>query len=116
MHPSFMTFEPLSDGRYWILFAWLPFWVFNIMGEEILWRGVLLPRQEIVFGKSTWIFHGFFWMIFHIAFGLHLVLSLIPIFFIQSYIVQKRKNSWIGVLIHAGLNGPGFIAVAFGLI
>ena len=51
MHPSFMIFEPLSEGRYWILLAWLPFCTFNIMGEEFLWPGVLLPRQEISFGK-----------------------------------------------------------------
>ena len=116
MHPSFMAFEPLSYGRYWILAAWLPFWLFNIMGEEILWRGVLLPRQELAFGKWTWIYHGTFWMIFHIAFGWQLIITLLPILFIQSYIVQKRKNNWIGVIIHAGLNGPGFIAVAFGLV
>lgn len=116
MHPSFMAFEPLNDGRFWILSAWLPFWVFNIMGEEILWRGVLLPRQEIAFGERTWIYHGIFWMIFHIAFGWQLMMSLLPIFFIQSFIVQRRRNSWIGVIIHAGLNGPGFIAVAFGLV
>lgn len=116
IHPSFMAFEPLDEGRYWILLAWLPFWIFNIMGEEILWRGVLLPRQQIAFGKWTWIYHGFFWMLFHIAFGWQLIISLLPIMFIQSYLVQKRKNSWIGVIIHAGLNGSGFIAVAFGLV
>jgi hypothetical protein len=25
LHPSFMAFEPLGPGRYWILGAWLPF-------------------------------------------------------------------------------------------
>lgn len=34
--PSFMKFEPLSSGRYWLLAVWLPYWVLNIMGEEIL--------------------------------------------------------------------------------
>lgn len=112
--PPFMQFEPLEPGRYWILAAWFGYWIFNIMGEEILWRGVLLPRQEIVFGKYTWFFHGFCWGLFHIAFGWQLMLPLIPILFVQSYIVQKRKNSWIGVLIHAGINGPSFVAISFG--
>ncbi len=116
MHLTFMTFESLSDDRYWILLVWLPFWIFNIMGEEFLWRGVLLPRQEISFGKWTWFYHGLFWSLFHIAFGWQLYLILIPIIFIQPYLVQKRKNSWIGVIIHAGLNGPGFIAVVFGIV
>ena len=50
MHPPFMEFEPLTPERYWLLAIWLPFWGLNIMGEEILWRGVILPRQEAKFG------------------------------------------------------------------
>lgn len=114
--PSFMTFEPLSKGRYWLLLVWLPYWILNIMGEEFLWRGVMLPRQELAFGKYTWLIHGFGWGLFHVAFGWHLLITLIPLIFIQSYIVQKTKNSWVGVIMHGGLNGPSFIAICFGLI
>jgi len=114
LHPSFMKMEPLSEGRYWILAAWLLFWLFNILGEEVLWRGVLLPRQEAHTGKWAWLPHAIGWGVFHIAFGWTLLLTLLPIILILPYIVQKRRNSWIGVIIHAGLNGPGFIAVAFG--
>ena len=67
--PSFMSFKPLTKGRYWLLLIWLPYWILNILGEEFLWRGVMLPRQEIVFGKYTWLVHGFGWGLFHIAFG-----------------------------------------------
>lgn len=114
--PPFMDFEPLTPGRYWILALWFPYWILNIMGEEILWRGVLLPRQEVIFGKNTWIIHGILWGIFHIAFGWHILLTVVPILFIQSYIVQRRKNSWIGVVIHALVNGPSFIAISFGYL
>ena len=112
--PAFMHFKPLTPDRYWILVAWLPYWLLNIMGEEILWRGVILPRQELVSGKATWLIHGICWGIFHLAFGWQLLLTLLPILFIQSYVVQRRKNSWTGVVIHAVINGPSFIAIAFG--
>ncbi len=114
--PAFMSFEPLSKGRYWLLLVWFPYWILNILGEEFIWRGVLLPRQEVAFGKYTWIIHGLGWGIFHIAFGWQLLITLIPLIFIQSYIVQKTKNSWVGVIMHGGLNGPSFIAICFGLI
>ena len=114
--PSFMYFEPLTPDRYWILLIWFPYWLLNIMGEEILWRGVILPRQELVFRKNAWLIHGICWGIFHIAFGWQLLLTLMPILFIQSYVVQRRKNSWIGVVIHAVINGPSFIAISFGLL
>ena len=114
--PAFMACEPLTSGRYWILGVWFPYWILNIMGEEILWRGVILPRQEIVFGEYAWLIHAIGWGIFHIAFGWQLLLILLPVLLIQSYVVQRRRNSWVGVIIHAGLNGPGFIAIALGFL
>ncbi|MFY9153337.1 MAG: CPBP family intramembrane glutamic endopeptidase [Prolixibacteraceae bacterium] len=114
--PAFMSFEPLSKGRYWLLLIWVPYWILNILGEEFLWRGVMLPRQEIAFGKYTWLIHGFGWGLFHLAFGWQLLITLLPLIFIQSYVVQRTKNSWIGVIMHGGLNGPSFIAICFGLI
>ena len=114
--PSFMSFEPLTRGRYWLLGVWFPYWILNIMGEEILWRGVMLPRQEVAFGKYAWIVQALGWGLFHVAFGWELLLTLLPILIIQSYVVQKRKNSWVGVVIHGGLNGPSFVAIALGVL
>lgn len=116
LHPPFMAFHPLEPGRYWLLAVWLPFWLLNIMGEEILWRGVILPRQEIKFGRWAWLLNAMGWWLFHLAFGWQLWLTLVPILLIVPYVVQKSQNSWVGVIIHAGINGPGFLAVAFGLV
>jgi len=112
--PEFMRMKPLAAGRYWILAAWLPFFVVNIMGEEVLWRGVVLPRQEIAFGRWAWLVNGTGWLLFHLPFGLTTMLILAPTTYILPYVVQRRRNSWLGVVVHAGLNGPGFIAIAFG--
>jgi membrane protease YdiL (CAAX protease family) len=114
--PSFMYFEPLTPDRYWILMVWALYWPLNIMGEEILWRGVILPRQEVTFGHYAWFINGCFWSIFHIAFGWQLFLTMLPILFILPFIVQKTENSWTGVIIHAIINGPSFIAISFGLL
>ena len=114
--PAFMSFDPLSNGRYWLLLVWFPFWILNILGEEFLWRGVMLPRQEIAFGKYAWLNHGFGWLLFHIPFGWQLLITLIPIILILPFIVQKTENTWSGVIIHGGLNGPSFVAISFGLI
>jgi membrane protease YdiL (CAAX protease family) len=114
--PSFMSFKPLTHGRYWLLLVWLPYWILNILGEEFLWRGVMLPRQEVAFGKPAWLIHGFGWGLFHIAFGWQLLITLIPLIFIEPFIVQRTKNSWLGVIMHGALNGPSFIAICFGII
>ena len=31
---------------------------FNIFGEELWWRGYILPRQELSHGRFTWVVHG----------------------------------------------------------
>ncbi|MBA2549089.1 MAG: CPBP family intramembrane metalloprotease [Burkholderiaceae bacterium] len=116
LHPPFMQFEPLGPGRYWILAAWLPFWLLNILGEEFLWRGVLLPRQEIALGQHAWLANAVGWSLFHLAFGWQLLMLLSPILFILPYVAQRTQNTWPAVIMHAGLNGPGFVAVAFGYV
>lgn len=116
LQPPFIAFETLDAGRYWIIAAWIPFWILNIMGEEILWRGVILPRQEISFGRQAWLINAMGWTLFHIAFGWVMVVLFSPILFILPYVTQKAQNTWVAVIIHAGLNGPGFLAVAFGVV
>jgi membrane protease YdiL (CAAX protease family) len=88
LHPPFMHFEPLAPGRYWILAAWLPFWLLNILGEEFLWRGVLLPRQEAALGQRAWLANAAGWGLFHLAFGWQLLTLLLPILVIVPYIAQ----------------------------
>ena len=114
LEPTFLTTQPLSTGRWWILAAWIPFFLVNILGEELLWHGVLLPRQVTALGSHAALASGLGWLVMHAAFGLTLLI-LWPVTLIIPYVVQHRRNAWLGVLIHAGLNGPGFLAIAFGL-
>jgi membrane protease YdiL (CAAX protease family) len=116
LHPPFLTMEPLAGGRWWILAAWAPFFLVNILGEEFLWHAVLLPRQEAALGRWAWVAGGLGWLAMHAAFGPAILVTLWPATFITCYVVQRRQNTWLGVLIHAGINGPGFVAVALGWV
>lgn len=115
LHPSFMAFEPLGPGRYWILGAWLPFFVLNIVGEEFVWRGVVLPRQEEAFAGRAWLLNGILWWMSHAAFPRQVLLTLVPITLILPYVVQRRRSTWTGLVIHAAFGLVGFLALAFGL-
>ncbi len=114
--PRFMHMEALAPGEMWHLGIWLIFFFFNIIGEEMMWRGYLLPRMELALGRYAWLVNGALWAIFHIPFGWHMVLMLLPILFIQPWIVQRRGNTWIGVVIHGLLNGPSFVMISLGII
>ncbi len=54
-NPPFMRFIPPESRQLEFLALWFPYWILNIMGEEILWRGVMLPRQEMVLGRLAWL-------------------------------------------------------------
>lgn len=114
--PWFLEMEPLEGGRLWILAAWLPLFVLTIFTEEVVWRGVVLPRQEAALGRRAWLANGCGWLFFHLAFGPAILIALVPIVTVLPWVVQKRRNSWIGVIVHAAFNGPGFLAAALGWV
>ncbi|UCG55177.1 MAG: CPBP family intramembrane metalloprotease [Dehalococcoidia bacterium] len=114
--PTFLEFEPFGIGQRWMLLVWLPMFFFNIMGEELLWRGYILPRQELAHGIYAWIANCVLWLVFHIPFGWSLILMTFPIIMVIPYLVQKRANTWIGVILHASINGPAFIAITLGWV
>jgi hypothetical protein len=114
--PDFLAFEPLTKGRYWILAAWLPFFVLNMLGEAFVWHSVMLPRQVQTFGGSAWLISGLGWGLFHVALPWQILLSLGPTVFVIPYIVQRRANVWIGVALHVLVNAGGFLGIALGLL
>ncbi len=114
--PSFMEFEPFKASERWLLFVWLSMFFFNIVGEEIFWRGYIMPRQELANGKYAWLINSALWGVFHISFGWDLLIILIPVLVIIPYAVYETKNTSVGIFIHGLLNGPMFVLVSLGII
>lgn len=114
--PTFMKFEPFQGNERFLLLVWLVMFFFNIFGEELMWRGYILPRQEIRLAKQAWFFNALLWVLFHICFGIQLMILLIPILFILPYAVQKTQNTTVGIWIHGLVNGPAFIMVSLGIV
>ena len=110
---SFMGI-PLK-GQWWIAIIYLIFLIFNIVGEELWWRGYILPRQELAFNKWTWLIHGTLWGLFHIFWKWNL-LVLIPSCLALSYVIYKRKNTWIGIIAHMAFNSVPLIGLIIGII
>lgn len=115
-HPPFLHVRPLEPAQYYILALWLPFFAVNIVGEELWWRGFIQSRQEPVFGRGTWIAQGLLHGAFHFSFGSGVLFVLLPVIFSIPWAVQRSRNTSVGIAIHAGVNGPGFLAVTLGLL
>ena len=114
--PAFMAFEPFRGSERLLLLVWAPMFFFNIVGEELFWRGYILPRQEQAFPRRAWFLNACLWAIFHVAFGWQLLLVLLPILFVQPYIAQRTRSTWPGIVIHGVLNGPMFVAISLGAL
>jgi membrane protease YdiL (CAAX protease family) len=112
--PEFLRQPP--GWHVWVFAAWIPLFVSNIVGEEICWRGYVLPRQEAALGRAAWLLNGTLWCLFHWSFGWPVMLVLLPIALLLPWIVQRRRNTWVGMIIHAVFNAVGFIATISGRV
>lgn len=72
------------------------------------------PRQEEKHGRYTWIIHGTLWTLFHFPFWWNLI-ALVPSAFSLSYVVSKTKNTTAGMIVHALMNGLGYIIILLGI-
>jgi membrane protease YdiL (CAAX protease family) len=93
-----------------IIIAYSVMLFFNIFGEELWWRGYVLPRQELAFGKWTWLLHGLLWTFFH-SFKWWDLLGLLPVCLIISFVAQRSRNNWISLIAHCLFNGLGLIVL-----
>lgn len=115
-NPPFLTMQALEPGERWVLLWWLPMFVLNIMGEEILWHGCLLPLNERRYGRWGWVLNATGWALFHVPFGIWIFLMSVPIVFIETWAIQRTRNTWVGVVIHALVNGPTFVVLSLGYL
>ncbi len=87
-------------GQFWIPVAYIPCLLANILGEELLWRGYMLPRQELAFGKWAWLVNGIGWMwLFHM-FIPWILLTVIPSMILVPWMAQRHKSTVIPIIIH----------------
>jgi len=105
---------PLS-GNFWLLGVYFTYYFFNVVGEELWWRGYIFPRQELMHESRTWIFHGVLWAGFHL-FTPYNALMVLPGALWMSWIVQKQKNTWIFLIAHASMNGLAMIRIIAGIM
>ena len=80
----------------------------NIFSEELMWRGFILPRQELEHGKLAWIVNGILWSFFHIFKWWALPFLLLKQWMLPS-IAQRTKNTMPAFLIHLVSNGLGIV-------
>jgi CAAX protease family protein len=111
--------SPQFVGQWWIMGIVLTSLLFNyFLGEELLWRGVLLPKMQGVFGKYDWVANAIVFGLYHV----HKPWSLPSVMVTNltySWPAARFRSNWMSIVVH-GLEGlPVLImplAVIMGLI
>ena len=89
-------------GAWWFLALFVVFAVFNtFLGEEFLFRGVLLPRMQGVFGKWSWVANGVLFGVYHVHQPWGIVESVIGGVLFLAYPSWRFRSTWMGVVIHS---------------
>jgi uncharacterized protein len=107
------TFLTSDAGKAFMNGAWgwygliLVMLVFNtVLGEELLFRGLLLPRMNGVFGRRDWLANGLLFAVYHLHMPWVIPMTLLDTFLI-SYPAKRYRSAWIGIAVH----GSGSVLV-----
>lgn len=89
--------------------------VFNtILGEELLFRGLLLPRMHGVFGRADWLANGVLFAAYH----LHMPWA-IPKILLDSlalaYPARRYTSAWLAIIVHS-LQSVLIVAASLALV
>jgi membrane protease YdiL (CAAX protease family) len=75
--------------------------VFNtVLGEELLFRGYLLPRMNGVFGRRDWLANGVLFAAYHLHMPWAIPSTLLDTF-ILAYPSRRYRSALIGIAVHS---------------
>jgi uncharacterized protein len=72
-----------------------------VLGEELLFRGLLLPRMNGAFGRGDWVANGVLFAAYHIHVPWVIPETLLADTFIVSYPAKRYRSAWIGIVVHS---------------
>jgi uncharacterized protein len=112
--PSYAQIQGLADpqfyGQWWILGLTLTSMLFNyLLGEELLFHGVLLPRMAGVFGRWDWVANTVLFGLYHVHkiwFWPSMIASSIG----YAWAAKRFRSLWMSVIVH-GIEGYFIVMV-----
>jgi uncharacterized protein len=82
----------------------------TVIGEELLFRGFLLPRMNGVFGRKDWLANGVLFAAYHVHIPWAMPATLLDTFII-SYPSKRYRSALVGIVVHSAQS-----VVLFGLV
>jgi len=105
---DFGTFLGSDDGQSFLSGNWgwfaliLTWFVFNtVLGEELLFRGFLLPRMNRRFGRGDWAANGVLFAAYHLHVPWAMPATLVFDTVAMAYGTKRYRSAWIGIAVHS---------------
>lgn len=75
--------------------------IFNTaLGEELLFRGLLLPRMRGVFGRADWLANGILFATYHLHQPWTIPTALLDSVAL-AYPSRRFRSAWMGIIVHS---------------
>jgi membrane protease YdiL (CAAX protease family) len=84
----------------WFFLAFGMFVLNTVLGEELLFRGFLLPRMSASFGQRDWLANGVLFAGYHLHVPWAIPLTLLDTF-VVAYPARRYRSSLIGICVHS---------------
>ena len=104
------------EARVQLVGAWGVYGLFLVqalfntfLGEELFFRGFLLPRMGRVFGRWDWLMNGLLFGLYHLHQPWSLLSSAISGSLLYALPSRYFRSAWFGIIAHSG--GAIFLAI-----
>lgn len=86
----------------------------TVAGEELLFRGILLPRMQRIGGRFAWLWNAALFALYHVhqPWTMPNVLVSATVF---AYTTQRYRSAWFGIALHS-VQSVVAIALLLGLV
>ena len=107
--------SPELQGAWWLIGLALVSCVFNyVLGEELLFRGILLPKMRGVFGRWDWVANSILFALYHLHRPTQM-LGFIVGGLAWSWTTRRFRSIWYAVILH-GIEGVFVIGVTIAIV
>ncbi len=106
---SLSSYLESANGKAQLIGAWGTFFLFIVnalfntfIGEELFFRGMLLPRMNGVFGKFDWAANGLLFGLYHLHQPWGILSGVVSGIFLYALPTKAFRSSWFGIILHSG--------------
>jgi membrane protease YdiL (CAAX protease family) len=93
--------QAFFDGAWGVYGLFMIMGIFNtVLGEELLFRGVLLPRMHGAFGDNDWKANGVLFAVYHLHVPWAMTSAVLD-GLMNAFFTKKYRSAWIGIAVHS---------------